>query len=75
MAVTWTVTGVLADQTNITTAGQVVTGKRVYFQTGEGNRDSVFVPDDQYKPATVKTLVQAAAALADQVSTLHSGAS
>jgi hypothetical protein len=70
MAETWTVTGQTADQTQITAAGQVITGTQVYFITGAGNRDSVFVPDDAYTVAAVTTLVKARAQLVDQVGAL-----
>lgn len=73
MASSWEVTGQVADQTTITTAGQVVTGHQVYFITGTGYRGSVFVPDEQYTPANVKTLINAAAARGDQVAELTSG--
>ena len=70
MAVSWTVTGQLADQTDVTTSGQVVTGHIVYFITGEGNRGSVFIPNDHFRPDAVKTLVAAQAKLVDEVGNL-----
>lgn len=69
---TWQVTGQLADQTQITSAGQVVTGHLVYFITGDGHRDSVFVPDDHYTPDSVRALIAAQAARADAVGQLSS---
>lgn len=70
---TWEVTGQQADQTQITQAGQVVTGHVVYFTTGEGNSDSVFVPDGQYNANTVRRLIEARAAIADEVGSLAAG--
>jgi hypothetical protein len=69
MAATWQVTGQQADQTTFT-GGQPVTGHVVSFITGEGNRDSVFVPDDHYTPAKVKQLIQAQADRVDAVGRL-----
>ncbi len=74
MAATWTVTGQLADQSQFI-AGQPVSGHVVSFQTGNGWRDSVFIPDDHYTPAKVKAAIQAAADRADAVGSLHSGQS
>lgn len=73
MPSTWTVTSQLSDQTQITSAGQVVTGHIVYFITGDGHRDSVFVPDDHYTPDNVRTMIAAQAAAADAVGQLSSG--
>ena len=72
MAATWTVTGQQSDQTTFI-GGQPVSGHVVSFVTGEGWRDSVFVPDDHYNAANVKKLVQAAADRADSVGKLSSG--
>lgn len=73
MASTWRITGQVADQTQILTSGQVVTGHVVFFATGLGNRDSVFVPDDHYNAAAVRTLVQAQADTVDEVGELSNG--
>lgn len=72
MAATWHVTGQAADQYEVDGAGNPVTGYRVSFLTGEGNRGSVFVPNDHYKEATVKTLIQAAANTMDGIGSLKS---
>ena len=72
MAASWTVTGQQSDQTTFV-GGQPVSGHVVSFITGEGWRDSVFVPDDHYTPANVRKAVQAAADRADSVGSLHSG--
>lgn len=72
MAATWQVTGQQSDQSQFI-AGQPVSGHVVSFITGEGWRDSVFVPDDHYTPANVRKAVQAAADRADSVGSLHSG--
>lgn len=70
MAATWTVTGQASDQFEVDGAGNPVSGYRVSFLTGAGNRGSVFVPEDHYSPATVRTLIQARANLMDEVGTL-----
>lgn len=72
MAATWHVTGQAADQYEVDGAGNPVTGYVVSFLTGEGNRGSVFVPKDQYRQATVKTLIQAAANIMDGIGALTS---
>jgi hypothetical protein len=69
----WTVTGQNADQTSLTTAGEVVTGKRIFFVTGLGNRGSVLIPDDQYNPQFVASVIDAEATVMDSVSGLNSG--
>lgn len=70
----WQVTSQVADQQTITDAGQVVTGIRVYFITGLGQRGSVLVPDDQYNTATVAAMVGIMADRMDQVATLTDAA-
>lgn len=70
MAASWQVTGQAADQYETDGAGNPVTGYRVSFITGAGNRGSVFVPNDQYKPETVKTLIQAQANTMDAIGAL-----
>lgn len=70
--VTWTVTDQNSGQSDFTSAGQVVIGKRVFFLTGAGNRGSVFVPDDHYNPGTVAAMIAAEAAQLDAISALTS---
>ena len=73
MAATWQVTRQAADQVNITTSGDPITGVRVFYQTGQGNTGSVFIPDTQYhNTAAVKEALQAAANQADTIGALHS---
>lgn len=73
MAATWHVTGQAADQYEVDGAGNPVTGYVVSFLTGGGNRGNVFVPKDQYKEATIRTLIQAAANTMDAISAMTSG--
>lgn len=70
MASTWEVTGQEANQTQFN-AGNPVTGHVITFVTGNGWRDTVFIPDAQYaNVAAVKRAIQAAANLADSVGAL-----
>lgn len=71
MAATWHVTSQAADQYEFDGAGNPIIGYRVSFVTGGGNRGSVFVPNDQYKAETVKTLIQAQANTMDVVGALR----
>lgn len=48
-------------------AGQIVRGRRVYFQLASGPTGSVFVPDAQYTPDNVRAAVAQAAAVLAQV--------
>lgn len=73
MAATWHVTGQVADQYEVDGAGNPVTGYRVSFLTGNGNRGSVFVPNDQYKEATIRTLIQGQANTMDAIGAMTSG--
>lgn len=66
----WTVTAQVADQVKVTDAGQTVVGTQVYFVTAEGNRASVFIPDDHYTAANVKKAIAARAAVVDEVGQL-----
>ena len=65
MAASWTVTGQAADQFEFDGSGNPVTGYRVSFLTGGGNRGSVFVPQDHYNAGHVRTLVAALATRMD----------
>lgn len=68
-ASTWQVISQL-EQTQIGTNSQLVKGMLVTFTTGLGNTGSVFVPDAQYTPSTVKAAIAAQAATLDAVSRL-----
>ncbi len=72
MAATWNVTADTPDQYEFDGAGNPVIGHRVSFITGQGNRGSVFVPQDHYNPAAVRTLIVKAAVIADEVGSLTS---
>lgn len=67
MPTTWQVTGDLPDQSEFDGAGNAVTGHRITFITGDGNRGSVFVDDDHYNADNVRTLIGAQAAKADEI--------
>ena len=74
MAATWQVTGQNADQFETDGSGNPVTGYRVNFVTGNGNRGSVFVPADRYHDVKgTRVLIQAQANLMDEVGALASG--
>ena len=72
MASSWTVTGQAPDQYEFDGAGNPVSGYRVSFITGMGQKGSVFVPEAQYRPEAVKTLIEKQASLMDQVANLAS---
>lgn len=72
MASSWQVTGDSPDQVWFV-AGQDVTGHLITFITGNGNRGSVQVPDDQYTTARVKSIIQAKADVVDSINGLHEG--
>ena len=46
---------------------QITTGKKVTFQTADGNIGSVFIPDAMYKPDNVRAQIMAAAANMDAI--------
>ena len=64
------VTRQLPDQFQLTGSGPPVTGVVVEFLTGDGNRGTVFIADDQYNADSVRSAVAAKAALIDQVGAL-----
>lgn len=66
----WQVTSQVSDQVHITDAGQTVVGVQVYFMTAEGNRSSVFIPDDHYNEAEVRRAIEAKAKIVDSVGAL-----
>lgn len=70
MASTWQVTGQAADQFTFDGAGNPVSGYRVSFITGAGQKGSVFVPEEHYTPDKVRTLIAAQAARMDAVAAL-----
>lgn len=73
MAASWNITGQNADQFEFDGAGNPVTGYRVNFVTGQGNRGSVFIPADRYHDvAGTRKLIQAQANTMDEVSALTS---
>jgi len=70
MAAYWTVTGDLPDQFSTTGSSTPVLGHLISFQTANGNRGTVFVPNDHYTPAQVKAAVQVQANLTDEINAL-----
>jgi len=71
MASTYTVTRQAPDQYDFSAPGDPVIGTVVYFVTGDGNQGSVFVPNSQYRVATVRTMVAAKAKLIDEVAAIE----
>lgn len=69
----WAVTDQATDQVINTTDGRTITGTYVYFVTGNGNRASVFVPDDHYNAKNVHGMVEARATVVDEVGALANG--
>lgn len=69
----WRIVSQQTDQIVNTPGNQTVTGVQVYFTTGDGNEGSVFVPNQQYKPDTVHSMVNTQAHLIDSVGKLHNG--
>lgn len=69
----WRITAQLTDQIDNTNAGQVITGVRVYFVTGNGNEGEVFIPNIHYNAKTVEQAVHNAASNLDGIGALHSG--
>lgn len=67
---TWQVTG-QQETTEQAINGGFVSGRRVYFTTGNGNGGSVFVPDTMYDADTVRRMVSAAAANVDAIGSLR----
>lgn len=67
------VTSQASGQVQVTPAGQVVTGVAVYFSTGAGNSDSVFVPDEHYNPDHVRRMIVARATLVDTIGNMSEG--
>lgn len=67
MATTWSVTSDNPDQLEFDGAGNPVSGHRIGFITGAGNRGSVFVADDHYNANAVRALINAQAVRADQI--------
>lgn len=70
MAVSWQVTGDTPDQYDFNSAGNPVIGHQITFLTGDGNRGSVFVPQDHYNARYVRTVVHAEAAKVDEINAM-----
>lgn len=70
MAATWTVTGDIPDQYSSTGTGTPVLGHVIQFITGNQNRGTIFVTNDQYTAASVKKAVQLQADTVDEINSL-----
>lgn len=71
MAVSWTVTGQLSNQYSSDSTGTPILGHLIFFITGDGDRDSVWVANDHYNEKSVAAAIHAKAAIVDGVSKLH----
>lgn len=68
---TWEVTGQLTNQVKNTPTGGTVEGTYIYFITGEGNADAIFVPSNIYpNKKKVHALLAQAAQLVDEIGNL-----
>ena len=70
MSATWVVTSDTPDQFSTTGTPAPVIGHQITFITGNGNRGSVFVPNDHYNEAAVRALIQPQADEADKIAVL-----
>lgn len=70
MAATWTVTGDAPDQFSPDNTTNPKLGHVISFITGNGNRGSVFVPNDHYNEAAVRAIIQPQADEADKIAVL-----
>lgn len=70
MATTWVVTGDLPDQFSTTGTATPVLGHVISFQTGAGNRGSIFVPNDHYTAALIAPMIQLQADEVDKINAL-----
>lgn len=68
---TYTVTRQVPDTYDFTVPGDPVLGVQVYFNTGEGNTGSVFVPQSKYNGDNVRKMVAAKAKLIDDIGGIH----
>lgn len=68
---TWEVTNQLTNQVKNTPTGGTVEGTYIYFVTGEGNADAIFVPANIYpNKKKVHALLRTAADLVDEIGAL-----
>lgn len=66
----WKVTGVATDQTVTDSANNVAIGAYVSYITANGNRGTVFVDNDHFKPERVKADVHRDARNLDAIAAL-----
>lgn len=64
------VTSISTGQTIADESGNVQVGSIVYFMTGEGNKDSVFVPDNRFTEDNVKAAIRPRAKKVDRIAAL-----
>lgn len=64
------VTNITTGQTVADQAGNVQVGNIVYYMTGEGNQDSVFVTDNRFNEDNVKAAIRPRAKRLDRISQL-----
>lgn len=65
----WNVEG-QQETTELDARGRAVTGYRIEFRTGKGQRGSVFLPKSQYNPTNVRAAIAAQAGQLDEVAGL-----
>lgn len=70
MSATWTVTGDAPDQFSTTGGSNPVLGHVISFVTGNGNRNTAFVPNDHYNVAGVRAIIQPLADETDKIAVL-----
>lgn len=68
----WSVVGQTETIQPSPTGSGVVSGVQVSYTTTDGHTGTVFVPDTQYNPDTVRQLINARVALVSQVGRLSS---
>lgn len=64
------VTSITTGQTIADQSGNVQVGNIVYYQTGQGNQDSVFVTDNKFNEDNVKASIRPRAKRLDRISQL-----
>lgn len=64
------VTNIVTGMTVADQAGNVQVGNYVYYITGQGNQDSVFVTDNRFNEDNVKAAIRPAVRRLDRISQL-----
>ena len=68
---TWRVIRQEADTFDFQHPGSSAIGTLVYFETGEGNDGSVFIPDNRLNTKVARQMLAAAAMLRDEIGALE----